>query len=480
MTVVRHRAANEPEESVRPRSWADPRNVVLVLLVAGYVVARVSLLQRGRPFRSYDSAGYAPLAADVHLGPTLSLTGGTPRPWGVPLLYALADGDRGRMALQWGVGTLSWILLAVGLWVALRGLAARVVAAVAVLGLALMDPVYRWDYAILSESLSISLGVATLGALLIWLRTGWWPALVVTVGAAFWWLFSRQDMLLFVGLLTVLLAVLAWRLRDRRRAALIAAGVLVVGMAWMVAIVPGVDRTFATWSATKTAQTQETFLYRLHVQVMRDPEIRRIYEERFGMPSCPEAVAVSQEPRWEIIKFVAAYDRCPDLVAWGDANQLSSGYRFALAEPGAYVGTLATSLPRALGGGPYSSYAKPVKMLPLPVQRAVFPPPPRELPTLGIALLVVAAAALVAGAFRRGRWLAYVGIGLVVVSLLSILSALTLSAGEYARFGIQEAVLVRVGIIVLLVAAIDALPSLTGRWRRTPAPLPDPVGPPRG
>ena len=76
--------------------------------------------------------------------------------------------------------------------------------------------------------------------------------------------------------------------------------------------------------------------------------------------------------------------------------------------------------------------------------------------------------------------LAYVGIGLVVVSLLSILSALTLSAGEYARFGIQEAVLVRVGIIVLLVAAIDALPSLTGRWRRTPAPLPDPVGPPRG
>ncbi len=362
----------------------------------------------------------------------------------------------------------------------MRSLAARVVAVVAVLGLALMDPVYRWDYAILSESLSISLAVATVGALLIWLRTRWWPALAASAAAAFWWLFTRQDVLLFVGVLTVLLALVAWRRRDRRRAALIAAGVLVAGMAWLVAIVPGVDRTFAAWSATKTAQTQETFLYRLHVQVMRDPEIRRVYEERFGMPSCPEAVAVSQEPRWEIIKFVAAYDRCPDLAAWGDANRLSSGYRFALAEPSAYVGTLATSLPRALGGGPYSSYAKPVKMLPLPVQRAVFPPPPRELPTLGIAFLFVAAAALLTGAFRRGRWLAYVGVGLVAVSLLSILSALTLSAGEYARFGIQEAVLTRVGIVVLLVAAIDALTERWARWRQPPAPPPDPADPPRG
>ena len=71
MTVVRHRAADEAGESdlpARSRPWRDPRNLVLVLLVAGYVAARVSLLQRGRAFRSYDSAGYAPLAADAHWG----------------------------------------------------------------------------------------------------------------------------------------------------------------------------------------------------------------------------------------------------------------------------------------------------------------------------------------------------------------------------------------------------------------------------
>ena len=66
-------------------------------------------------------------------------------------------------------------------------------------------------------------------------------------------------------------------------------------------------------------------------------------------------------------------------------------------------------------------------------------------------------------------------------SVCSILSGfLTLPAGEYGRFGIQEAVLIRVAIVVLLVASIDAVTEWWVRWRQPPVPPADPAGRPGG
>jgi hypothetical protein len=468
-TSLQPEAPGASPDGVPARRYAalrDPRNAVLAVVVLAYVVARLVILDKApRPFRSYDSAGYAPRGSDLKPSGTLSLIGDAPRPWGVPLLYAFADGDRGRVVLQWGVATIAWAALAVALWLALRGLVARAVAAGGVLGLALIGPTYIWDYAILSESLSISLGIATMAALLIWVRTRWWLALAATVGAAVWWLFTRQDLLPLVGVLTVVLALAAWRLRDQRRRAAVAAGILVVAMAWMLAIIPSVDARFALWSATGETQTGETFLYRLHALVLRDPVLREAYVQDLGMPTCPAAERASVPgQRFVIQDFTAAYYSCPDLVKWGERNKLSS-YRLVVADPGAYLRTLDTSLPRALGGGPFTSYAKPIKLLPLSVQRTVYPPSDRQFATLGIALAVVLAAVVGTAAYRRRTLLVVAAAGLVVCSVGSILFGLMHSAGEFARFGIQEAVFIRVAVIVLAAAAIDAFTEQLAQWR---------------
>ena len=452
----------------------DPAAGVLVVLLAAFVAARVWVIgsMGAAARRLNDSASYAPLPGDGHPGSVVSLTGHSPRPWGVPVLFALVAEDPGRVVLQSVVGIVAWVVLAVGLWVTMRTSVARVVVVAVLLLVGLTRPVLVWDFLILSESLSISLGLFVLGAVLVWVRTRWWPVLAAAVVVAVWWLFTRQDVLLFVAVLAVVLAVVAWRRRDRRRPALVAVVVLVLGMGWLVAIAPVVDRTFAGWSASGTSQTQETFLYRLHVQVMRNPEIRRAHQERLGMPPCPEAVAVSEVTtrRWNIREFVAAYRRCPDLVAWGERNRFWSAPRFAVTAPGLYLRVLGESLPPAIGGGSVSTYRREVNLLPRPVDRVVFQVRRGALPAAATAFGVLLVVAVLAGAFRRGRWAAWLGVGLVAVSLASVLAALALSAGEYGRFGIQESVLLRVGLILMLGAAVDALVQRYGSRRRsTPA-----------
>jgi hypothetical protein len=463
---------DEPDDkaAVRRAALLDPRNIILVALVGAYFAARLLILDKApRPFRSYDSAGYVPRPNDFKPSGTLSLIGHAPRPWGAPLLYAFADGDRGRIILQWGVSTVAWVLLAVALWISLRGLVARTVAVGGIFVLALIGPVYVWDYAILSESLSISLGIATIAWLLIWLRYRWWLALAATVGTAVWWLFTRQDLLPLVFVLAVLLGVCAWRMRDQRRRAAIAAGILVLAMAWMVAIIPSIEERFALWSATQETQSQETLLYRLHTVVFRDPVLVEAYQRDLGMPSCPAAQRGSIAGRpFSIQEFEAAYLSCPDLVAWGEKNKLS-GYRLLLADPGAYLRTLDPGLPRALGGGPYTSYAKPIKLLPMSFLRTVFPTPYRQFATLGIALGLALVAVAATGAYRRRTLLVAGAGGLIVCSVGSILFGFMHSAGEFGRFGIQEAVFIRVAIIVLLAASIDAVTEWWVQRRQRPA-----------
>ncbi|XTZ16637.1 hypothetical protein ACQSSU_04390 [Micromonospora echinospora] len=433
-----------------------PSGIVLTSLVAAYVLARLFLLARGVPYRAFDSGSYAGRLDQSDPTATLSFTGRSPRLWGTPLLYSLADSDRTRIVLQTLVAITAWVVLVVALWVCLRSLLPRVVMAVALFGLALTPPVYLWDHALLSEALSINLGLLAAGLLVLWLRTGSRVALVAMTASTVWWIFTRQDVLVFVGILLLVLAGLAWRSRERRRLALASLAVLLVALAGNAVILDRTDRAFQKWSASGLPQTEETFLYRLTAQIMDDPKMRATYYEELGMPVCPGVEMVGSRVRYQISSMRNAYQNCPDLVAWADKYKFSSGYRYALADPGHYLATTGRILPEALNGPLPNAYGTTVPMLPAPVRSVYFPARDLVLPLgAAVALLAVVLGGW-GGAWRRRRWLMAAGVVLIPVSLVSVLASLMFSAGEYSRFGIQEAIYLRIALVLLVVAVVDA------------------------
>nr|WP_173077142.1 hypothetical protein [Phytohabitans rumicis] len=284
-------------------------------LLALYLAARVVICVRGKVFTSYDSVSYR--------GDGLvSLTGNAPRMWGVPLFYAIFPNDQARAIAQWTVGTVAWALLAWALWTWLRTLAARCVAVTGVLLLGLLPQVANWDFAILSESLSISLAVVTLALLLRWGRTRSVWFLAGATATAVWWTFTRPD----IRVLTVFLIVALVVVGRRRRAALAAAGVLAAAVIWGTAIIPAVDRTYTGWSATPEVRHEEgLLLFRLRLHVLPDPEVKAIFQREFGMPSCAGMEEIAAGPSWETARFAVAYAQCPEIKAWGNGTRRTSG-----------------------------------------------------------------------------------------------------------------------------------------------------------
>ena len=255
----------------------------------------------------------------------------------------------------------------------------------------------------MSESLSISLGVAVL-ALLIWfLGSERWPVLVALTITAFWWTFIRPELRLLVGFLIQGLAVYAVLRKDRRSGVVVAAAVLVVAVGWVTAITPAMDRTFAARSWNGLSLTEATFVYRLRHQIMPNPEIMAVYQRKLGMPDCPAAERIAKVRAWETSQFFRAYLSCPDMVAWGHQNAGSSGYRFALADPSLCVRQTLRVLPASLSGEVDRGSA----VLPEAVERAAFPRQRVVLDTLAGGYLGALVIAALAGAFRRRRVLVY-------------------------------------------------------------------------
>jgi hypothetical protein len=433
--------------------------LVLGAMLAAFVLARLVVLRGGQVFTSFDTFSYAYRTdAAFNRGPLVSFTGHAPRLWGAPLFYALFPTDSGRAIGQWALGTLAWAVLAVVLWRCLTGMVARVTAVGGTLLLGLSVQVTSWDFAILSESLSISLGVLTLAGLIGWLRLYSLPWLGLAVGVTFWWIFVRPEVRLMAGVILVVLLVHAWRGRSldrRRRVALLGAGAaLLVAVGWVSVITPTVSETFSRWSATGLSLDEETLNYRLRLQVLPDAEIKGVYQGELGMPPCPGADRAATAREWAIRDFSVEYKGCPELKAWGERHALDSGYRFALAAPGEQLRFTAGVLPAALGG---VAYAQGTAILPGVLNWIPFPPRG----VLLYALLAAYAAGLLAawlmGAYRRHRLLVVTSVVTAAVSLASVLAGLLFSVGEYSRFGIQEAVGVRLGVVLLVAAVLDSV-----------------------
>lgn len=142
----------------------------------GVVVSAVAFVIRGvaalsQPAQRYpDSAGYDSFSFLSH----------TSRPWPIPFIYSLAGSDTSRVVVQVVVGTLAWASLA---WVLSRPSKWQRTVFIATMTFGLSPQIIRYDVAILSESLSISLAVLAIAATL-------YRSAVQSTAATTWWAIS--------------------------------------------------------------------------------------------------------------------------------------------------------------------------------------------------------------------------------------------------------------------------------------------------
>ena len=91
---------------------ARPLAVYATIFVI-YLIVRVIIVAGGEVFQSWDSAVYAYRDDPArNRGPLVSFIGHAPRPWGLPLFFAMFPTDEARAIGQSVLGVFAWTVLA--------------------------------------------------------------------------------------------------------------------------------------------------------------------------------------------------------------------------------------------------------------------------------------------------------------------------------------------------------------------------------
>ena len=455
---------------------------VYATIFAIYLVVRVIIVAGGEVFQSWDSAVYAYRDDPTrNRGPLVSFIGHAPRPWGLPLFFAMFPTDEARAIGQSVLGVFAWTVLAWELTRHLKTRPARYAAFASVLLFSSLTNVTAWDFTILTESTSVSFGVLIIALLMRWGRTRSWVPLALATFIGVWWTFIRPDIRVFTVVLIGLLAVAGWRVWRRRagdptaknRLVAIGASVLVLGLgiAWYAAIEPSINKTFAPYDgdairSDPMPMDEELFVYRLRVDVSTSPEMWQAYKTKLGMPTCPEVEAFTKRSDWASVEWALAYRRCQPMVDW--VAQHKDGVFWAeigRADPGLAIRRFLITSSLAIGG---EVYAHVPQVVPAPIEKVAFPSRRYGLPLALFGYGAALALALAAGARRYHRIPLVTSGVLMGAALLSIVATVVVHSGEYARFGVQETLATRIAMIILVACALDAW--LVRRRTRANAP----------
>jgi hypothetical protein len=469
---------------------------VYATIFAIYLIARVITVAGGEVFQSWDSAVYAYRDDPTrNRGPLLSFIGHAPRPWGLPLFFAMFPTDEWRAIGQSVLGAFAWTVLAWELTRHLKTRPAKYAAFASVLLFSALTNVTAWDFTILTESTTVSVGVLVVALLMRWARTDSWVPLAVATALTVWWTFIRPDIRVFTVVVIGLLLVAGWRIWRRRgaetaakpRLLAIGASVLVLGLgiAWYSAITPSMDKAFAPYDGDAIRSDplpadEELYVYRLRVDVSTNPEMWQAYKTKLGLPTCPEVEAFTHRSDWASVEWAQAYRRCQPMVDWVAQHKGGIFWTDILkADPGLAIRRFLITSSLAIGG---EVYAHVPQVVPAPIEKIAFPSRRYGLPLALLGYGAALALALAAGARRYRIPLITSGV-LMGAALLSIVATVVVHSGEYARFGVQETLATRVAMIILLACALDAW-ILRRRTRATapssPAVAVDDLQPSRG
>jgi hypothetical protein len=482
VTGPQTRVGNRPARLV-----AALRRPDVALVVAGCVLFAVARIAGawGRDAIAYpDTNGYRPPPGGLPYS-VIDFAGNAPRSWFLPVVYSAMPSDRWIMVLQVAVSILAWIGLAAAVASVCRSPVARVGGAALVLLLGTTPQVATWDVSLLAESLSISLTAASVAAWLRFAVSRSWVSGTASVALTAAWLFSRPYQYPYTIGIAALLVVWAgigwWRARRRSGAdaseaapsgrgawlsPLVLAGVLVVLSGWSMVITANVDDGYRLRDDRGVAYFTEAFGQNMFKRYLNDPEARAFFEER-GLPST-EGLAPSEFPdgftddydKWQV--FYAEIRSRPEWMAWLDGPARSAFSEYVASHPFDVLSDFLDATPRMLRSPVLPVYGAPVEVPGSWLGEQLYFRGDDDALWFGDVqawLLVAVALGLAAIATGRRLRLPVVAVGIVTLGVggsLFFLSWLG-SAYEMVRHGVPAVHLVRIGALLLVVAAADAL-----------------------
>ena len=406
-------------------------DVATVAILGVFVVLRL-WATLGSPITAYpDSPSYF----------DFRLWGGVRFPV-VTAIYALVGDHRAVVTLQAILGAVCWSLAAViaGALVVPRGIRYGFQVALLLLGLTL--PMTRFDNALLSESLSISISVV-LAALFLRLvcRPSTRLAIVVFVVAALWALIRQYNaQLILVAGVAVL--VLGLRGAHRRMAAALAGGFVLLALVGVLL------------ASSNNQIEQYNTAQLLDRRIVHDPA-RNAWFREHGMPNAEKALARQRELTPDIDSAIALqYD--PIFGAWLLDRGPGTYFRFLVTHPGYVASTPFTD------DDAYRSYLQGItvygssrRVVPKFVDTIYWPQQHTERTFMqlyiGFGLVAVAVRAV---RDRRARRPAYAGFAVLLVSLVNIVFVTHLAGLEYARLLLSAAAIGRVAILWLFATGV--------------------------
>jgi hypothetical protein len=366
----------------------------------------------------------------------INFLGHAKRLWTVPLLYNALPSDRARVFAQIVFGIACWSALAFAVARSFRSRVVQRLGAVLVLLLGLCVQVTSWDQAILSESIALSL-TALLVAALLWLRlrpTRW--VLVGTLVVVVLWVFTRQ--LQAAVYVPVGLCVITWILLRARRYLLVACALALIS-AWAGYAATQAD-SIKAWNAHTL----------LTMRILKTPDGADFFASH-GMPdvSLLEKEVVHPFPGHLVDSPV---HRDPKWQAWIAHHWNRTYTEWLLRHPIDTIRDPLADAPKLLSGA--AAIGSPRPVIPSPVQDSLWERSSGDIP-LWIALVsLVWLAALRAG---RPGGLDALSAGIIGTAMLLYFGAWHLSATELGRLMLEAAALLRIGLFVLLLSALDRI-----------------------
>lgn len=205
-----------------------PGIVPYSLLFLAWLCLRLQPILASEPFATPDTLGYQQVA-NSPLGSINFFIG--IRPFSVPLLHLIARTDTEIVAYQALLGLCCWGFLAITAARVIRHRWLRFLTSAAILCFSASEPIARWDFLLMSESVSLSL-LALFVACWLTLLTEWrWWKVLLLLTVALFWGFTRDTNAYVLAMCGALLIPPTFLRRLRPHYLGIAAALLVLFLA---------------------------------------------------------------------------------------------------------------------------------------------------------------------------------------------------------------------------------------------------------
>jgi hypothetical protein len=325
--------------------------------------------------------------------------------------------------------------------------------------------VTTWDFAILSESLAVSLAVLALAA---WLRFAHGPTVRNTVAAVLattLWTFTRPEV---VPLVMVLVAfLLASAVERQARVLKLGAAIGLVGtIVWATTVVANVEVT-SRGRHEHVGLFSQNFVGDLQLRIVSDPDTLQWFEDQ-GMP--PPVVGRPSPDDGGFQHVLDTYAADTELRDWVEANGQRTLVLYSVTHPTSWPLDFLENLPTLIvAPRDQSYYADVPSVLPSPVEHVLSPTATSSwagVPWIGFAVAAVITAFLPRRR-RLDRTTVAVGLATAIGGVVAFYLSWMVTQVEPQRHAVPFGTLVEVGLVLVTLACIDAACS-----RDAPTPVP--------